>query len=386
MAYDIFISYRREGGKDKARALKGELELKKFNVFLDFDELKDGKFDKRIMDAIDQASVFIFLMTPHSLDRCVNEDDWVRKEIEYATKRGKTILPVNVDMEFSEFPKETPASVKEALGAHTFVDIHFGSTFKDLVEKMVNERINAVIRKRQQMADQPKEGAEIHVNTEENCKIYDYGKKIGELKKGDNVIYLKRGRHQLKFEAKYDCVINREYDVAANDMVSSLDIKWGSSRFKYNLKKLCESDTITHMFTTVVLLLLYLGLTVFFLPNNIFSIWDFDFFDSSLWYYRLLFVFVIVILPILMVVYYIAMNDEIGVESLDFFVPLFAIGVCLIVCQIYVLIYALLIIFSYSEFESSYKWICIAQLASYGILLIATLYAWGINLYKKFLD
>ena len=52
MAYDIFISYRRDGGKEWARSLKSELDRRGYRVFLDFDELKDGIFDRRIMDAI----------------------------------------------------------------------------------------------------------------------------------------------------------------------------------------------------------------------------------------------------------------------------------------------------------------------------------------------
>ena len=35
MAYDIFISYRRDGGKELARPLKSELELRGYRVFLD---------------------------------------------------------------------------------------------------------------------------------------------------------------------------------------------------------------------------------------------------------------------------------------------------------------------------------------------------------------
>lgn len=44
-----------------ARTLCAELELLGYRVFLDFNELKDGVFDKRIMDAIDEAPIFITL-------------------------------------------------------------------------------------------------------------------------------------------------------------------------------------------------------------------------------------------------------------------------------------------------------------------------------------
>ena len=46
--YDIFISYRREGGADFARQMQLALKTKGYNVFLDFDALKDGVFDRRI--------------------------------------------------------------------------------------------------------------------------------------------------------------------------------------------------------------------------------------------------------------------------------------------------------------------------------------------------
>lgn len=63
MLYDIFISYRREGGKEWARSLKSELERRGYRVFLDFDELKDGVFDRRIMEAIDAAPIYNFIVT-----------------------------------------------------------------------------------------------------------------------------------------------------------------------------------------------------------------------------------------------------------------------------------------------------------------------------------
>lgn len=46
--YHIFLSYRREDGKDLARTLKETLTGKGYRVFLDMDELQDGVFDERI--------------------------------------------------------------------------------------------------------------------------------------------------------------------------------------------------------------------------------------------------------------------------------------------------------------------------------------------------
>lgn len=107
MNYDIFISYRRKGGAHYARILKAELEKRGYRdrVFLDYDELKDGRFDSRIMQAIDSAPIFIFILSPGALDRCNNEDDWVRQEILYALKHERHIIPVDFDSRFNGFPK-----------------------------------------------------------------------------------------------------------------------------------------------------------------------------------------------------------------------------------------------------------------------------------------
>lgn len=64
MKYDIFVSYRRKGGgKEYARTLTSELTRLGYKVFLDFNELKDSKFGPQIIEAIDSASVFLFILS-----------------------------------------------------------------------------------------------------------------------------------------------------------------------------------------------------------------------------------------------------------------------------------------------------------------------------------
>lgn len=139
--YDIFISYRRDTGRDLARPIKLELERHGYNVFLDFDELKDGCFNQKIKDAIESAPIFIVILSSHALDRCVDEDDWVRQEIEYAILLQKHIVPINPDSEFTGFPENLPKEIKEGLGLHQYSEILFGQLFEESVRKMVRERI-----------------------------------------------------------------------------------------------------------------------------------------------------------------------------------------------------------------------------------------------------
>ena len=142
MHYDIFISYRRATGKNFARIIKPELEKRGFRVFLDFDELKDGVFDKRIMDAIKDSPIFLMILSKGALDRCANEGDWVREEILYASEHDKHIVPVEVDKSFREIPEGVPQDVRNVLGAHQFSQVDTESLLEVSMEKLVRERIS----------------------------------------------------------------------------------------------------------------------------------------------------------------------------------------------------------------------------------------------------
>ena len=91
-SYDVFISYRREGGSQTARSLQISLEQSNLRVFLDVDELKIGKFDEIIIQIIENTPHFIVILSPGALERCKNVDDWVLKEITLALSQKKKII------------------------------------------------------------------------------------------------------------------------------------------------------------------------------------------------------------------------------------------------------------------------------------------------------
>lgn len=147
MKYDVFISYRREGGKEFARSIKAALELRGYSVFLDFDELKDGIFDDRILRAIEASPVFLFILSNGSLDRCRDESDWVRKEVEHAYSFGRHIIPINKDGDFTGVPDDLPEILAEVFSRNQYSDIMIGQLFEASMDKMVKERISPVIRR-----------------------------------------------------------------------------------------------------------------------------------------------------------------------------------------------------------------------------------------------
>ena len=226
--YDIFISYRRDGGADKARTLKTELASRGYRVFFDFDELKDGVFDQRIMDAIESAPIFMVLLTPHALDRCVQDGDWMRREIEYAAKKHRHFIPINPDMSFTAFPPGLPEVVQHELGHHQFSEIMFGQLFIASIDKMITDRIRPVLSKVGKVAASASKGATVHIETDMDCRVMKFKTQLCIAHKGeDAMIKLLKGKHKLSF-VSMECnedVYEIVYVVDDNDMEDFIEVK-----------------------------------------------------------------------------------------------------------------------------------------------------------------
>lgn len=152
--YDIFISYRRLdehgniSGRDQARLIAKQLELEGYHPFFDYSEIKDNEFDKVILPAIENCKVFILVLTKDSLNRCKNEEDWVRKEIETALGVGCKIINVTPDNSFNGWPTVLPESLS-AIRTIQISDIHMGSLFETSVKKLIEERIREYLKKKE---------------------------------------------------------------------------------------------------------------------------------------------------------------------------------------------------------------------------------------------
>ena len=139
--YDIFISYRRDGGAQYARILQLMLIQRGYKVFLDYDELTDGVFSDHIKAAIKEAPVFMIVLSDGSMARCVNDNDWVRQEILLASQLSKHIVPVNPDNKFDGFPEEIPEEIKTAAGSHQHSEISFGQALGATIDLMIKNRL-----------------------------------------------------------------------------------------------------------------------------------------------------------------------------------------------------------------------------------------------------
>jgi TIR domain len=90
----VFISYRREGGAEMARLLRDELRNRRYEVFMDVEDLRSGLFNTNLFHQIESSTDVVVVLTPKSMERCSNENDWQRMEIAHALKCRKNVVPV----------------------------------------------------------------------------------------------------------------------------------------------------------------------------------------------------------------------------------------------------------------------------------------------------
>ncbi len=115
MKYDVFISYRREGGYDTAKHLNDLLVRDGYRVSFDIDTLRSGNFDTQLLERIDQCKDFILIVDQHAFDRTLDpsfdpKKDWMRCELAYALKKHKNIVPIFL-AGVKGFPESLPSDV-----------------------------------------------------------------------------------------------------------------------------------------------------------------------------------------------------------------------------------------------------------------------------------
>ena len=131
--YDIFISYRREGGYDTAQLLYDRLTQMGYRVSFDLETLRGGKFNTQLYRRIEQCSDVLVIMSRDSLNLRENqEDDWFRLEIAHALKHKKNIVPVFLrDFKFPQ-KGELPEDIVDLVDYQgvTASQEHFDSVLK----------------------------------------------------------------------------------------------------------------------------------------------------------------------------------------------------------------------------------------------------------------
>ena len=107
----IFISYRRDSGAAAARLVREALCRRRLPVFMDVEDMRSGQYSEILGSQVRACSDFILVLTRGSLERCLQEGDWVTREVAEALRFRKNIVPVS--FEEVQWPEYLPPEMAE---------------------------------------------------------------------------------------------------------------------------------------------------------------------------------------------------------------------------------------------------------------------------------
>lgn len=230
--YDVFISYRRNGGFDTAGRINDLLVQEGYSVSYDIDTLREGRFDKQLLERIEQCVDFILIVDKNAFVRTLDstispEDDWLRQELAYALKLRKNVIPVL--LAGAEFPKHLPEEIDEVRfrqgPKHT--NEYFDSFYQRLKSYMHALRRNtpsADVHLSVSAQSLPK----LKIKSDMDCVFYLDGEETAHIKTGIIEKYpLLQGEYELKFvstENKAD-IIEIEFEMPAIDKLKKVCLK-----------------------------------------------------------------------------------------------------------------------------------------------------------------
>ena len=137
-SFDVFISYRRDGGASDARLMYERLSKDGYSVSFDMDTLKNGNFNEELLRRVAECKNFIILLSKGCFDRtlsgCKREDDWMRLELATALYNKKNIVAVMLPG--FEFPAQLPPDINEIRSKKgPKYDLYYLDSFYDKLKK-----------------------------------------------------------------------------------------------------------------------------------------------------------------------------------------------------------------------------------------------------------
>ena len=107
--YDVFISYRRDGGEGIARSLYDRLTGRGYSVAYDREALSAGRFDGQLLRAMSNCKdVIVILNNGVELSK-LPPDNMFMQEITFALKTERNVIPLMMDR--FKFPAELPPDI-----------------------------------------------------------------------------------------------------------------------------------------------------------------------------------------------------------------------------------------------------------------------------------
>lgn len=144
--YDVFISYRRQGGAEKAELTKGELIKRGFResrLFMDTRSLSSGNYLDGILKALDASNNLVVIVTKGCFDNLSEDSPWV-KEIAHALETGKIIVPIYFDGITEVKPSELPLGIQRLAHENAVIYVHqyADASFDRLASRLSKEPVS----------------------------------------------------------------------------------------------------------------------------------------------------------------------------------------------------------------------------------------------------
>lgn len=103
--YDVFISYRRNGGEGIARSLYDRLTGRGYSVAYDRESLNAGRYDGQLMRMLYTSKDVVVILDPDVFKRQLPQNGMFQKEIAHALCSEQNVIPLMMDG--FEFPKDS---------------------------------------------------------------------------------------------------------------------------------------------------------------------------------------------------------------------------------------------------------------------------------------
>ena len=141
---EVFISYRRDVAGFMALALWQHLDSAGVDGFSDIASIQTAQFDTVILNQIEARPYFVLLLTPGTLNRCVDPSDWLRREIEHALKTERRIVPVHTpEFDFDDFEQYLPLTTGRKLAVWNALELPL-KYFEYAAAESVDKRLQPV--------------------------------------------------------------------------------------------------------------------------------------------------------------------------------------------------------------------------------------------------
>ncbi len=234
MTVDVFISYRRDGGRDSARSVELALKGEGFErIFFDYNSLRDGVFNEQIFEAIDSCKDYLLILSDGALDRCANDGDWVAMEIRRALTADCKIVPIRVGEGDFRWPENLPKDLR-ILKSIQFLNLRNDEYFHDSIRHLI-ERMESKPTRIEKTGPTSTPDFILSLAVDETCELSIDGERIRKIRKGKKaqISFLERQKsYRLALKSlaiSADCI---EFDMTVPQFAKSLEKQISFSKMR----------------------------------------------------------------------------------------------------------------------------------------------------------